>query len=71
LSDVTLRSDNSYATLSLFSMDKLPIRTSRKLRVQLGTVVRPSGWLHQDAIFDDHSKNPVQGKRTVVVGHAP
>jgi hypothetical protein len=71
LTDVTLRSSNEYATLNVVSMDKLPIGQSRKLLVQVGTIVRPTGWQDKDATFEDDSKKPVQGKQIVAVGGTP
>jgi hypothetical protein len=71
LTDVTLRSSNEYATLNVVSMDRLPIRQSRRLLVQVGTVVRPTGWQDKDATFEDDSKKPVQGKQIVSVGKTP
>jgi hypothetical protein len=71
LSDVTLRSNDEYSTLSVVSMDKLPIRQSRKLLVQVGTIVRPTGWQEKDATFEDDSKKPVQGKQIVAIGKTP
>jgi hypothetical protein len=65
LSDVTLRSTNEYSTLSVVSMDKLPIRQSRKLLVQVGpSCPRPVG-RKKTATFEDDSKKPVQGKQIV------
>jgi hypothetical protein len=71
LSDVTLRSTNEYSTISVVSMDAKPIRQSRKLLVQVGTIVRPTGWQEEDATFEDDSKKPVQGKKIVAVGKTP
>lgn len=71
LADVTLRSTNEYATLNVVSMDNLPIRQSRKLLVQVGTVVRPTGWQDQDAAFEGSDKKPVRGKQIVAVGKTP
>ncbi|HEX8234789.1 MAG TPA: hypothetical protein VF600_02445 [Abditibacteriaceae bacterium] len=71
LSDVTLRSTNEYSTISVVSMDAKPIRQSRKLLVQVGTIVRPTGWQEKDATFEDDSKKPVQGKQIVAVGKTP
>lgn len=71
LSDVTLRSANEYATLSVVSMDGRPIRTSTKLLVQVGTTVRTTGWQDRDATFEDDNKNPVRGRQIVDVGSPP
>jgi hypothetical protein len=71
LSDVTLRSTNEYSTISVVSMDAKPIRQSRKLLVQVGTIVRPTGWQEKDATFEGDDKKPVQGKQIVAVGKTP
>ncbi|HEX8832994.1 MAG TPA: hypothetical protein VF719_02275, partial [Abditibacteriaceae bacterium] len=71
LADVTLRSTNEYATLNVVSMDNLPIRQSRKLLVQVGTIVRPTGWEDKDATFEGDDKKPVQGKQIVAIGKTP
>jgi hypothetical protein len=71
LTDVTLRSANEYATLNVVSMDGKPIKQSGKLLVQVGTVVRPTGWQEKDATFEGDDKKPVQGKQVVAVGGTP
>jgi hypothetical protein len=71
LSDVTLSSTNEYATLTVVSMDNLPISQSRKLLVQIGTIVRPTGWQEKDATFEGDDKKPVQGKQIVATGGTP
>ncbi|HZH11474.1 MAG TPA: hypothetical protein VEZ24_14020, partial [Microvirga sp.] len=60
-----------YATLNVVSMDNLPIRQSRKLLVQVGTIVRPTGWEEKDATFEGDDKQPVQGKEIVARGTTP
>jgi hypothetical protein len=71
LTDVTLRSTNEYSTLSVVSMDGKPIKQSGKLLVQVGTIVRPTGWQDKEATFTDDAKKTVQGRQIVAVGSAP
>jgi hypothetical protein len=52
-------------------MDARPIRQSRNLLVQIGTIVRPTGWQEKDATFENDSKKPVQGKQIVSRGGTP
>ncbi|MGB2819576.1 MAG: hypothetical protein WBF17_01240 [Phycisphaerae bacterium] len=44
LADVTIASGNEYATVLAVSMDQRPLRTSRRVLVQVGTIQRPTGW---------------------------
>jgi hypothetical protein len=71
LTDVTMRSTNEYSTLNVVSMDGKPIKQSRKLLVQAGTIVRPTGWQEKDATFEGGDKKPIQGKQIVAVGGTP
>ncbi|HEX6890759.1 MAG TPA: T9SS type A sorting domain-containing protein [Chryseolinea sp.] len=45
LSDLTIATDDEYATINVVAMDDEPIKTSNKLLVQVGTVYRPTNWL--------------------------
>jgi hypothetical protein len=62
LRDVTIDSENSYATVLVVSLDDQPLaRTSRAL-VQIGTRARPTGWT-------DHAVNfSVEGSREKITG---
>lgn len=71
LKDVMLRSGNEYSTISVVSMDGKTIRQSNKLLVQVGTVMRPTGWQDKAATFLDDSKKSVQGRQLVATGSAP
>jgi len=51
LSDVTIRSQNEYATIQVVAMDQKPISGSGKLLVQVGTISRPSGWSESPSEF--------------------
>jgi hypothetical protein len=44
LADVTIASGNDYATVLAVSMDQRPLKTSRRVLVQVGTIQRPTGW---------------------------
>jgi hypothetical protein len=44
LADMTIASGNDYATVLAVSMDRRPLKTSRRVLVQVGTIQRPTGW---------------------------
>jgi hypothetical protein len=44
LADVRIRSSSDYATIAVVSLDQLPIRSSKKLLVQVGTTSRLGGF---------------------------
>lgn len=72
LRDVVLRSGNDYATVSVVSLDGLPIRTSKKLLVQVGTMARPTGWQDKDATWASaDGKQTTTGKQVVATGQNP
>ena len=41
LSDVMIKSDNEYSTITVVSMDNAPLKTSRNILIQVGTYCRP------------------------------
>lgn len=56
LGDVTIQSDNDYATIEVVSMDGQPAGRSKKLLVQVGTIFRPTGWNEEAATLTDKGK---------------
>ncbi|HEX5325014.1 MAG TPA: hypothetical protein VFW40_14620, partial [Capsulimonadaceae bacterium] len=72
LSDIMIRSGNDYATISVVSMDGLPIRQSHKLLIQIGTIMRPTGWKDKDATWQSSDgKQTFTGKEVVSTGTNP
>jgi len=72
LRDVTVASENDYAAVTVVPMDDLPIATSKRLLVQIGTVVRPSGWQEEPATHkSDDGKTTLNGWKVVNTGKAP
>ena len=72
LSDVTVKSGNPYATVLAVSMDGLPLKTSRKVLVQVGTAARPTGWQAQETDYkSDDGKQTLHGYEVVKVGAGP
>jgi hypothetical protein len=53
LKDVTITTQNDYATVNVVSMDKIPLSTSARILVQVGTVYQPSQWAETSTIFDN------------------
>lgn len=45
LGTIIIESDAEYATISAVALDNLPLASSKKILVQLGSVVRPTGWV--------------------------
>jgi hypothetical protein len=72
LSDVTLQCDNDYATVSVVSMDQAPIKSSKKLLVQVGTIARPTGWQDKDVTWTGgEGKQQISGNEVVSTGKNP
>ncbi len=75
LDDVTIESENHYATIQIVSMDGKPLRESRKVLVQAGTTARLTGWRTRPAEgggkpgVDGSGNEPLQ--EIVNVGQAP
>jgi len=70
LSDVEIESTADYATIAVVSLDGRPLSESRRMLVQVGSVVRPTGWEEKPATFDVDGKS-VQGMEIVTVGKSP
>ncbi len=66
LADATIQSDDSYATVLVVSMDALPLKSSAKILVQVGTTERPAGWLTRPVDVKGHP-----GEEVVDFGHTP
>lgn len=72
LSDVSITSGNPYATVAVVSLDGLPLKTSRKVLVQVGTAARPTGWQAKAADFpSEDGKQTLHGFEVVTTGAAP
>ena len=68
--DVTIESDNDYATIEAVAMDDRPLAESEKVLLQIGTVARLTGWVTQDDSFEQGGEI-VKGKRIVYTGKPP
>ena len=70
LKDVSIHSANPYATVIAVSMDDLPIATSKKILIQVGTAARPTGWSTRDTEFKEGEKM-IRGLEIVTTGKPP
>ncbi|OJW06997.1 MAG: hypothetical protein BGO49_27510 [Planctomycetales bacterium 71-10] len=72
LKDATLDVQNDYAAVTIVALDDLPLATSRKVLVQVGTVARPSGWTEREAEFTGgDGKTKYKGKQVIDTGKMP
>jgi len=56
LNELTIRSDNEYATIELVSMDGLNLDRSKKILLQVGTLFRPTNWKEEPTTITDNHK---------------
>ncbi|MEP7279902.1 MAG: hypothetical protein ABI813_14725, partial [Bacteroidota bacterium] len=56
LGDVSIQSQNEYATIELVSMDEKDINQSAKILLQAGTLFRPSNWVEEPAVIEKEGK---------------
>ena len=70
LPDVSIQSGNDYAAIEAVAMDDKPLRESKKVLVQVGTVARLTGWATEPATFQYHNK-PTQGEKILFTGQPP
>jgi hypothetical protein len=70
LTDVTIQSGNDYASISVVAMDNQPLKRSRKILVQMGTIARPTGWQTRAATRDQKG-HLEQGQEIVSTGQLP
>jgi len=67
--DITIQAGNDYASILAVSLDSLPLKTSSRVLVQIGTTMRPKGWQDKDATFQSPDKKITYvGKQIVNTG---
>lgn len=72
LSDTVIDSTNKYVTVILVAMDDKPLKESAKILVQVGTVMRPTGWTSQrTTIRPEGSKTSLHGEKVINTGKMP
>ncbi len=63
LTDAVIASGNHYAAINVVAMDDLPLKSSRQVLLQYGSIAKPTGWETKDL---GHDKEEI-----VNVGHKP
>ena len=72
LGDVTVRSDDDYATVTVVPLDDEPIASSQRVLVQVGTTERLTGWADRKLDFKSQDgKQTFHGREIVSVGTPP
>jgi hypothetical protein len=71
LSDVTIRSENAYATVLVVALDDKPLAQSGQVLVQVGTRHRPTGWADHATTFDNGAKETIRGRQIDSIGKMP
>jgi hypothetical protein len=70
LGDVVLESTNEYAAVSIVSMDEEPLNKCGQVLVQVGTIVRPTGWAQRPTTLMEDGEI-VQGYEIIRTGYPP
>ncbi len=70
LPDVSISSENEYATLAVAAMDDKPIKSSQKVLIQVGTTARLGGW-QTKPVQIKKGKTMVEGEEIVNTGTPP
>ncbi len=75
LGDVTITSQNDYATIGVVAMDRQPLASSKQVLVQIGTTARLTGWTTKKASFKadggDGKGAMIEGEQIVNTGAPP
>ncbi|MGB2820914.1 MAG: hypothetical protein WBF17_08035 [Phycisphaerae bacterium] len=72
LGDVTVQSDDDYATVTVVPLDDKPIASSERVLVQVGTAERLTGWADRKLDFKSQDgKQTFHGREIVSVGVPP
>jgi hypothetical protein len=71
LQDLAIRSANAYATIVAVSLDDLPLATSKRVLIQIGTAARPTGWATKAVEFKAEGDKLSKGLEVVSTGKSP
>lgn len=72
LTDSVIQSTNKYVTVTLVALDDKPLRESYKVLVQVGTVMRPTGWTTRATTVRSKDGNETyQGEKVLQTGKMP
>jgi hypothetical protein len=70
LADAVIRSSNPYATVLLVALDDKPLRESERVLVQVGTLMRPTGWTTEETTVREGTAS-IRGKKVIHTGKMP
>lgn len=70
LADIVVESQSDYAAITAVPLDQRPLAESEKILVQIGTTIRPTGWIERDAEIESDGVT-LRGKQIVDTGRAP
>jgi hypothetical protein len=72
LTDSVIRSGNEYVTVTLVALDDKPLGESDKVLVQVGTIMRPTGWTSKPTTQrGEDGKTTYRGEKIVNTGKMP
>jgi hypothetical protein len=72
LADLTIQSNNEYATVMAVPLDDQPLRTSKQVLLQIGTQMHPTGWATQEGQYRSaDGKETWKGQQIVNTGKMP
>jgi hypothetical protein len=72
LADMTIQSANDYATVMAVPLDDQPLRTSKKVLLQVGTQMNPTGWASEAGQYrSEDGKTTWRGQKIVNTGKMP
>lgn len=71
LADLTVTSDNHYATVVAVTLDDQPLASAGQILVQVGTTARPTGWGQTPVQWQDDNGVSHRGYEVTNFGEAP
>jgi hypothetical protein len=71
LSDTVIRCENDYASIIVAALDDKPLRESERVLIQVGTLMRPTGWTTKPATARGDDKATYRGEKVVNTGKPP
>jgi hypothetical protein len=71
LKDLTIRSANTYAAILAVSLDDLPLASSKRILIQIGTAARPTDWATKDVQIKGEDGKMTTGLEVVSTGRPP
>jgi hypothetical protein len=71
LRDLSIRSANVYAAILAVPLDDLPLATSKRILIQIGTAARPTDWATKDVSVKGEDGKSTPGLEVVSTGRPP